>query len=66
MDYKPWADCEDLFKGDNFVPDLYGCKQFKTTMRAKRSINIPAGIPVNSFIRFRPETDSGMKNPVLD
>ena len=34
------------------------------SLRAKRSFNIPAGIPVNSFIRFRPETESGMKNPV--
>ena len=36
------------------------------SLRAKRSINIPAGIPVNFFIRFRPETESGMKNPVPD
>ena len=34
------------------------------SLRAKRSIDIPAGIPVNSFIRFQPETESGMKNPV--
>ena len=36
------------------------------SFRAKRSFNIPAGIPVNSFIRFRLETESGMKNPVPD
>ena len=36
------------------------------SLRVKRSFNIPAGIPVNSFIRFRPETERGMKNPVLD
>ena len=36
------------------------------SLRAKRFFNIPAGIPVNSFIRFRPETESGMKNPVPD
>ena len=36
------------------------------SLRAKRSIKIPAGIPVNFFIRFRPETESGMKNPVPD
>ena len=32
----------------------------------KCTINIPAEIPVNFFIRFRPETESGMKNPVPD
>ena len=37
-----------------------------SSLVAKRSINIPAGIPVNSFFRFRPETESGMKNPVPD
>ena len=29
-------------------------------------INIPAGILVNAFIRFRPETESGMKKAVPD
>ena len=36
------------------------------SLMAKRSIDILAGIPVNSFIRFRPETKSGMKNLVPD
>ena len=36
------------------------------SLRAKRSFIIPAGIPVHSFIRFQPETESGMKNPVPD
>ena len=33
---------------------------------AKTSINIPTGIVVNSFILFRPDMESGTKNPVLD
>ena len=32
----------------------------------KRKFQIPAGIPVNSFIRFRPEPESCMKIPVPD
>ena len=36
------------------------------SLRAKRSIDIPARILVNFFFRFRPETESGMKNPVPD
>ena len=31
-----------------------------------RKFQIPAGIPVNSFIRFRPEPESCMKIPVPD
>ena len=30
----------------------------------KRKFKIPAGIPVNSIIRFRPEPESRMKIPV--
>ena len=29
-------------------------------------VNIPAGIPVNSGIQFRPETELSMKSPVPD
>ena len=36
------------------------------SLRAKRSIDIPAGILVNFFFRFRSETESGMENPVPD
>ena len=36
------------------------------SLRANRSTNILAGIPVNSFIRFQPEMESGMKNSVPD
>ena len=53
--------------GANFP--LMGCPRSALiffSLRAKRSFKIPDGISVNSFIRFRLETESGMKNPVPD
>ena len=35
-----------------------------TSKVCKRRFKIPAGIPVNSFIRFRPEPESSIKIPV--
>ena len=49
--------------------ELMGCTRSALiffSLMAKMSINIPARIPVNSFIWFRPETESGMKNSVPD
>ena len=59
---------EHLIQMNNLLYKLlvHGRETVPTSKVCKRKFKIPAGIPVNSFIWFRPETESSMKNPVPD
>ena len=57
---------EHLIQMNNILYQLlgHGRGTVPTSKVCKRKFKIPAGIPVNSFIRFRPEPESSIKIPV--
>ena len=58
---------EHLIQMNNILYQLLGHSRgtVPTSKVCKRKFKIPAGIPVNSFIRFRPEPESSIKILVL-